>query len=57
MGTVEVGWFAASDSNNDGFVNNSEFLGSNEDFQAYDADNDGFISATEAYNRPSSRLQ
>jgi Ca2+-binding EF-hand superfamily protein len=54
---VERGWFAASDSNNDSFVNKSEFLGSAEDFLSYDADNDGFISASEAYKNPSGRVQ
>jgi len=55
--TVEVGWFAASDSNSDGFISNSEFLGSAEDFLTYDADNDGIISTTEAYKSPTSRVQ
>ena len=54
---VEVGWFAASDSNNDGVISKAEFLGSSEDFLAYDTDNDGFISATEAYKSPTSSLQ
>jgi hypothetical protein len=57
MPAVETGWFAACDSNGDGFISNSEFLGSNEDFSAYDADNDGFISSTEAYKSPNSRVQ
>lgn len=52
-----TGWFAASDSNNDGFIGKSEFLGSNDDFLAYDADNDGFIAATEAYKSPTATLQ
>jgi Ca2+-binding EF-hand superfamily protein len=52
-----MGWFAASDSNNDGFVNKSEFLGSNDDFSAYDGDNDGFISQNEAYKTETVSLQ
>ena len=55
--TLEVGWFAASDSNNDDFINKTEFLGSEEDFLGYDTDNDGFISKTEAYKGPNSRVQ
>ncbi len=55
--TTEVGWFAASDSNNDSVISNSEFLGSNDDFSAYDTDKDGFISATEAYKNPATRVQ
>ena len=55
--TVERNWFAASDSNNDGSVSSTEFLGSREDFSAYDTDNDGFITATEAYKNPPARVQ
>ncbi len=51
------GWFAASDSNADGFVGISEFLGSLEDFSAYDSNNDGFISPSEAYKSPAGRVQ
>ena len=54
---TETGWFASSDSNNDGTINKSEFLGSAEDFSAYDTDNDGFISSTEAYKSPPARVQ
>lgn len=51
------GWFAATDSNSDGFIGNVEFLGSIEDFQAYDSDNDGFISREEAYKDNKSYVQ
>lgn len=54
---VEVGWFAASDTNDDGFVSSTEFLGSNEDFMGYDSDNDGFVSPIEAYKTQNARVQ
>ena len=55
--TREIGWFAASDSNNDDFISIAEFLGSNDDFLAYDANNDGFISPAEAYISPAGKVQ
>ncbi|MFN3190122.1 MAG: EF-hand domain-containing protein [Aureliella sp.] len=42
-------WFAAMDTNQDGFLSKLEFLGEIDDFSALDADNDGFISRKEVY--------
>ncbi len=53
----DSGWFAATDSNSDGFISNAEFVGSMEDFQAYDSDNDGFISREEAYKARKPHVQ
>ncbi|MEM8734865.1 MAG: hypothetical protein AAGG44_11610 [Planctomycetota bacterium] len=42
-------WFAAMDTNQDGFLSKLEFLGEIDDFSALDADNDGFIARKEVY--------
>jgi Ca2+-binding EF-hand superfamily protein len=45
-------WFAAMDSNGDGAVSYSEFLGTREQFDKFDADQDGFVLRREVYAAP-----
>ena len=47
--SVDSDWFAAMDTNRDGFVTDSEFLGERDDFQRLDTDKDGFIGRVEVY--------
>lgn len=46
---VDQDWFSAMDTNRDGVIGKSEFLGSYDDFSGLDADNDGFIGRQEVY--------
>lgn len=42
-------WFAAMDTNNDGYIANDEFLGESDDFELLDEDKDGFLVREEVY--------
>ncbi len=45
-------WFAAMDTNRDGVLNKSEFLGSQEAFAGLDSDKDGFVARDEVVVAP-----
>lgn len=47
---VPEDWFAAMDTNQDGVVSRSEFLGDREDFEGLDSDKDGFVARGEVDN-------
>lgn len=46
---VDADWFSAMDTNRDGFVSKSEFLGESDDFDPIDANKDGFLARSEVY--------
>ncbi|MCR9291657.1 MAG: hypothetical protein NXI32_02990 [bacterium] len=46
---AELDWFAAMDSNDDGFVDRNEFLGDGDDFDSRDSNKDGFLTRQEVY--------
>lgn len=45
----DMDWFSAMDTNRDGFIAGSEFLGETEDFATLDEDKDGFLARSEVY--------
>ncbi|MEZ6136826.1 MAG: hypothetical protein R3C53_18170 [Pirellulaceae bacterium] len=48
----DADWFAAMDTNRDGSLSRSEFLGTRDDFIALDSDKDGFVSRAEVVHAP-----
>ena len=51
---VDADWFQAMDTNRDGYISESEFLGETEVFGGLDSDKDGFLSRNEVYDAPAS---